>query len=169
MRLFIALALVLAWQGAASSQTTGSVEVGIQLVNTLGIRDAVEHDFKDSMSGIMNQLKQIGDEQLTKSVSDIADTFFKENYKWEKISVLYGNEYAKVLSDDEMKAAIAFYQTPAGKKLVEHNVAVQGAAAKATQTLLQLKLRDLQRSILGVVQKRQMEKNNESSKQSGKQ
>lgn len=147
-------------KAAPSASAGGTVEVAVQLVDVLGIKELMKSRFDSSLSAVLAQLKQQGDEKLMKEITDITKAFYEENYKWESMSRTYASAYANAMTDDEMKAAISFYQTDAGKKLAGKSEAINAEAEKLTQEKMKPKLLEMQRAMLMAVQKRQMEKNN---------
>lgn len=56
-------------------------------------------------------------QQLVQKISDL----FAQEFTWDKLKQDYTNLYAEMFSDDELRALIAFFKTPAGKKYVERS------------------------------------------------
>lgn len=152
------LALALPGPLFSADKIAGTVEVGIKLVNALGLQDVLKQTFEESMAGIMAQTKGLNDEQLNKTLKDLMMKFYDDNYKWDKISHIYATAYATELTDAEMNAAITFYESAAGKKLRDKSNSINAEAMKVTGELMKDKTGELYRALMMAVQKRQMEK-----------
>ena len=143
---------------AEATTAGGSIEVGVKLAEVLGIPASVEQDFKASTANIIAQLKKLGDDDLSKSINEMTAKFYDDNYKWEKIGRIYGTAYSRGMTDEEMKAAIAFYETEAGKKLRDKNSAIIKEAEMVLEEFQKNKKLELQRAMIMAVQKSQASK-----------
>ena len=153
MRLALSLIAALSLQSFSLAEGGGgTVEVALQLVDTMDVKTQVKRDFDLTMATITEQLRKLGDADLSKSILEMTEKFYAENYQWERISREYATGYAKEMTDDEMKQAITFYKSEAGKKMLSKAPAVHSAASKANAELLKPKALELQRAMIMAVQ-----------------
>jgi hypothetical protein len=134
-KLTVAAALILSASTAHSEQPTpASVATAKELVSATGSMAL----FTPLIAGVIEQAKLVflqQDPGLAKDLNEIAaqmrtDLAPRNAELSNEVATLYATSF----SDDELKAILAFYQSPVGKKLLERQPQVVESSMKFAQT-----------------------------------
>ena len=129
--------VLLSLQSFASPAKQETIDKLFDVTHSAQVMDGV-YGQMDSMFGQMAAQMQVPETQ-----KPIMDKFFKkysimmrEEMSWEKLKGPMSNAYAQVYSDEELKDIIKFYQSPAGKKMVEKMPELTKASMVMVQELM---------------------------------
>lgn len=152
-RLITCLALLVAsticFAGPDSEKIAG------ELLEASGVKASLEEGFLGSIRPGLEQLKlNGGDDALVKDMLDVAKKFYDDNFHWALAKPQIAKAYAAELSDEDMKAITAFYQSPAGKIASTKLPLIARKGTDAAMTGLQAKMPELQNALIGLVKKR---------------
>ena len=151
-RLCLCLA-VLAFAPAAMAGLV-SEKIAEKLLDVSGVQTGLEDSFFSAIKPGLDQVKKNGgDDALVNEMSEVAKKFYADNYKWEVIRPIIAKTYAAELSDEDMKAMIAFYETPAGKVAATKLPKATHKGSEAAVATLQSKMPELQAAMMAVVKK----------------
>lgn len=151
------LILCLASFAAASACIAGpdSEKLAAELLDVSGVKTSLEENFINAIKPGLEQMKKNGgDDALINEMTDVAKKFYQDNFHWELAKPQMAKVYAAELSDEDMKAMIAFYQSPAGKVAATKLPQVIRKGADAATTGFQSKMPELQAAMIAVVKKR---------------
>ena len=149
MKSLICLLLTVA---SAAFAGPDSQKLGEQLADVTGAEKALQENFLATIENAMSQMKG-GDPMLFKAIKDATQQFYTENYKWDELRPIFGQVYAAGFSDEELKAIIAFYETPVGKKAADKLQATSRAASQQVAEKMKSKTPLLQGTLMKLVQK----------------
>ena len=143
-----ALALsALAGPGWAADPSAESIDLAKQMMAiTEGDRTTTINGLAGPMVGMMQQMGIREPEKAQALVNEALLPLMTEHY--DELSAMQAKSYATQLSADDMKAAIAFYKTPAGKDLV----AAQPKLAQAKMVDMTAWMQKLQPEMMTKVQ-----------------
>lgn len=129
-----------------------SQKLGEQLADLTGAEKALQENFLATIDSAMSQMKG-GDPLLFQAIKDATQAFYTEHYKWAELRPIFGAAYATEFSDDELKAVIAFYESPVGRKAAEKFSVSSRIASQQVAEKMKDKTPLLQRSLMQLVQK----------------
>ncbi len=146
-----ASALVLAVMTVTSAQaadpTPDNIALARQMMaNTEGDRASTIQGLAAPMVGMMQQMGVRDPAQAQALVNEALLPMLNEHY--DELVAMQAKSYATQLSADDMKAAIEFYKTPAGKDLI----AAQPKLAQAKVVDMTAWIQKLQPEMVGKVQ-----------------
>lgn len=146
----LALVAILTSSAFAGPESLALAQKAIDLG---GVKSSLEDSFMGNLEAALGQLRKTGGEELAQKVTGIARQFYNDNYKWEDLRTLYAEAYMTEYTDEELKALIAFYESPIGLKFVEKNNAISRKAALAVNAKMQDKMPALQAAMMDAVKK----------------
>lgn len=129
-----------------------SQKLGEQLADVTGAEKALQENFLASIDNVMSQIKG-GDPMLFKAIKDATQHFYTEHYKWVELRPLFGHAYATEFSDEELKAIIAFFESPVGKKAADKLPSTSRTASQQVAEKMRDKTPLLQSTLMKLVQK----------------
>ena len=131
-----------------------SEKIAGELVDASGVRASLEDGFITSIKPGLEQMKKNGgDDALVTEMLGVAKKFYDDNFHWALAKPQIAKAYAAELSDEDMKAIIAFYQTPAGKVAATKLPLVTRKGTDAAMAGFQSKMPELQTALITVVKK----------------
>jgi hypothetical protein len=149
MKLLLCLLLTLSSVALAGPE---SQKLGEQLADVTGAEKALHENFLATIDNAMAQMKG-GDPVLFKAIKDATQQFYTEHYKWAELRPIFGQIYAADFTDDELKAVIAFYESPVGKKVAEKFSGSSRIASQQVAEKMKSKTPQLQSTLMQLVQK----------------
>lgn len=161
--LFLCLALVLSM--SVAKVEAGSEQIADELLEASGVKAGMEESFMSAINPILEQIKRSGGSPaMVEEMMQVVKKFYADNYKWESICPTIAKACAAEMSDDDMKAIIAFYQTPAGKVAATKLPMATRKGSEEIATMMQSKRAELQAAMTAVVQKHMADAAKESPK-----
>ena len=151
------LTLCLASVIAISSCFAGpdSEKSASELLDASGVKAALEDGFLSSIKPGLEQMKKNGgDDALVTEMLDVAKKFYEDNVHWELARPQIAKAYAAELTDEDMKAITAFYQSAAGKVAANKLPSIMKKGTDSAMMGLQTKMPELQTAMIAVVKKR---------------
>jgi len=132
-----------------------SEKIAAELLDASNVKASLEEGFMGSIRPGLEQLKMNGgDDALVKDMLDVAKKFYDDNFHWALAKPQIAKAYAAELSDEDMKAITAFYNSPAGKIATTKLPLIARKGTDAAMTGLQSKMPELQNALIGLVKKR---------------
>ncbi len=132
-----------------------SEKIAGELLDASNVKTSLEEGFMGSIRPGLEQLKANGgDDALVKDMMDVAKKFYDDNFHWALAKPQIAKAYAAELSDEDMKAITAFYQSPAGKIATTKLPQIARKGTDAAMAGLQAKMPELQNAMIAVVKKR---------------
>jgi hypothetical protein len=104
-----------------------------------------EKGIRDSMRAYFDA--QVQQNPLMAPYRPTMEAFAQKYLVWSDLKPRLARIYARALTEDQLRAAIAFQRTPAGQALTEHQAEVQRAILEMVQSTLQAHRVELQQMI----------------------
>ncbi len=147
-------ALLVVSSHAVSAAGLASEILAGKLLDASGVKEGLQDAFFNTIKPLFDNLrKNGGKEDMIKEMTDVAKKFYDDNYKWEDMRPAIVKAYAAELSDDDMKAILAFYETPAGKIAATKLPKLTFRGYEAVVISLQSKMPALQAAMVEVAKK----------------
>ena len=126
-----------------------SEKIASELLDAGNVKTSLEDGFMGSIRPGLEQLKANGgDDALVKEMMDVAKKFYDDNFHWALAKPQIAKAYAAELSDEDMKAITAFYQSPAGKIATTKLPQIARKGTDTAMAGLQAKMPELQNAIV---------------------
>lgn len=129
-----------------------SNKLGELLADVTGAQKMLEENFMASIDAAMAKMKG-GNPGLLKAIKEATQAYYSEHYRWEELRPIFGRAYATEFTDDELKALIAFYESPVGKKAAEKLPTSSKVAAQVVADQMKDKAPQLQATLVDLVRK----------------
>lgn len=129
-----------------------SNKLGEHLADVTGAQKMMQENFMASIDNAMSTMKG-GNPALLKAIKEATQVFYDKHYRWEELRPIFGRAYATEFTDDELKAIIAFYESPVGKKVVEKLPASSRVASQVVAEQMKDKAPLLQETLVDLVRK----------------
>ena len=129
-----------------------SHKLGEQLADVTGAQKVLEENFMASIDAAMQSMKG-GSPGLLKAIKEATQVYYSEHYRWEELRPIFGRAYSAEFTDDELKALIAFYESPLGRKAADKLPASSKVAAQVVAEQMKDKVPQLQATLVDLVRK----------------
>ena len=132
-----------------------SEKLASELIDVSGVQSSLEENFLSSIRpGLEGVKKNGGDDALITEMMGVAKKFYEENFHWALVKPQIIKAYVAELSDEDMKAITAFYQSPAGKVAMSKLPSITHKGTESAMGTFQSKMPELQGAMIAVVKKR---------------
>ncbi|MDB6140382.1 MAG: hypothetical protein JWO94_3454 [Verrucomicrobiaceae bacterium] len=154
MKIRSALCLLVLTLSSTAFAGPDSEKIAADLLDASGVKASLQEGFISSIRPGLEQMKKNGgDNALVNEMLEVAKKFYDDNFHWELARPQIAKAYAAELSDEDMTAILAFYQSPAGKVAATKLPLITHKGTDAAMTGFQTKMPDLQAAMIAVVKK----------------
>jgi hypothetical protein len=155
MKQTMMLVLWIAMTGVVYGQDAVRAELAEELMNLMKVPENIEKSFVMVKQMIPKQMEQIGKmsgqtnmpPETLKQSEKIVD-LVAEELSWEKVKGDYICLYSEALTEEELRAAIAFYKTPEGQSFITKQPELMKRAMEMNQNLM-MKIMEMRKSAAG--------------------
>lgn len=110
---------------------------------------------RETMARTMEAMLESGlgeEEEVTPGFTDALREFMAEHFRFEAMEPGFTRMYADLFTEDELRALIAFYRTPAGQRMVELTPEISVRTQQITNEVLEEAMPALMELMMGLME-----------------
>lgn len=114
-KLVLAAALLLCAAAPAAAQeepSPGEMQAVREFLEVTRVREMLPRTMEAMFSGALG-------DQMPPGFADVMREFMTEHFRYERLEPGYIRVYTELFTEEELRALVAFYRTPAGQRFVE--------------------------------------------------